>query len=271
MPRVRRTVDDRDAAARSAPGERGPREAARELDLPLRHHLHGRRMGRNPSGGVRARGRRGGDGHRSRRSVGRHPYRGSRSGLSAALLRALRTLRGGHPDPVRDRISDRRGTAPDRRDGPPGAGRPARRRIRRKRGRRCLASGEDSGVRRRRGRLPDLLRRHDRLRRGDQHREGAGGRLGRGRRLRRRGTQLRSGGGARGSAPAGRDRRDGRQAGAGPGVRRDRDGQRGRRGCRRAGARADRRARVRHRDDGGRQCARHRGCAPPCSRATECW
>ena len=83
------------------------------------------------------------------------------------------------------------------------------------------------------------------------------GGLGRGHRLRGSRTQLRSGRGAGGRVPAGRDRRDRGEVGAGEGIRRDGDDQRHGRRPRRQGARTDRRTRIRRGDDCGRERARH--------------
>ena len=174
VPRVRSPPRPRDPASLPSRRQGGTGAGARELDLPLGHHLPGRRLGREPAGRLRTRGRRGGDRRRSRRTRKPDPPRRSGARLPPSLVRALRELRDGDPLAVHGGVLDRHRPPSPRRPRPPGARRASRRRVRRGRRRRCVAGREAAGGHRRRGRGPHLLRGPHRLRGGDQYRPGAG-------------------------------------------------------------------------------------------------
>ena len=163
-------LDRGDGRTRRARAGRGADQDRRLRDLPQRHLLHGRGLGRRIAGGLRPRGgggRRGG--RRGRQAAeGRRPCGGD----AHPQLRLLPRLRRGRAGLLRGGVPAR----PLRRPLADGAGKPlvaraAHRRLRRAHGRRPVAGGRNPEGHAARQRRAHRLRRADGLRRGRQHRQ----------------------------------------------------------------------------------------------------
>ena len=141
LPRLRRALDRGDGRTRQARAGRGFNQDRRLCDLPQRHLLHGRGVGRRIAGGLRPRGfRRRRGGRRGRQAA--HGRR-SRGGDADPQLRLLLRLRGRRAGLLRGGLSARPPDAACRRRRQAARAWAAHRRLRRTHGRRPVAGGRN--------------------------------------------------------------------------------------------------------------------------------